>query len=216
MPHTSDVANVLTIVLAANVEGRAGTENHILFALSFFIFCVGFCLREENSSLTGFLAFCSHISAAGLTNRKFQSGKQAKKLAEKMSIQREFQRQQQQLQEQQARSEGPLAPGSSASGSVGRGDKSGGNSNVGEAGTTVELLQEYRERRGVSLMDQHLAKKAKIAPTELGNGERKAFDRERDLLSHGRMDSQKVASLVKGAKELDDRFDKAAVQKSFL
>jgi hypothetical protein len=172
------------------------------------------CKRNLQSNGLSAVFFCH--SAAGLTNRKFQSGKQAKKLAEKMSIQREFQRQQQQLQEQQARSEGPLAPGSSASGVVGRGDKSGGSNNVGEAGTTEELLQEYRERRGVSLMDQHLAKKAKIAPTELGTGERKAFDRERDLLSHGRMDSQKVASLVKGAKELDDRFDKAAVQKSFL
>jgi hypothetical protein len=164
-----------------------------------------------------FLLPVFYLSAAGLTNRKFQSGKQAKKLAEKMSIQREFQRQQQQLQEQQARSEGPLAPGSSAGAAagVGRGDKRSGGK-AGEAGTTEELLQEYRERRGVSLMDQHLAKKAKVAPIELGNGERKAFDRERDLLSHGRMDSQKVASLVKGAKELDDRFDKAAVQKSFL
>lgn len=145
----------------------------------------------------------THHLAAGLTNRKFQSGKQAKKIAEKMSIQREFQRQQQALQAQQSRGE----RGEGAGDAGGEGAQAGG----------ADLLQELNERRGMSLMEEHLAKRAKTTGGAGSNkGERRAFDRERDLLSHGRMNEDRVATLVKGAKELEDRFDKAAVQKSFL
>lgn len=143
-----------------------------------------------------------------MTNRKFQAGKQAKKLAEQMSIQREFQRQQQKLLAQQEGAERRKHGLND--------DGSGGGKEAASEQTTEDLMQEYREKRGVSLMEQHLAKKSKTSHLQEGKGQRRAFDRERDLLSHGRMDESKVAKLVQNARELDDRFDKAAVQKSFL
>jgi hypothetical protein len=156
------------------------------------------------------------MTGAGLTNRKFQAGKQAKKLAEKMSIQREFQRQQQAMQAQQESAEHKVYAGPSIGPSSARGASAG---EWDAEPTTEELLQEYREKRGLSLMEQHLLanKKSKTSHEDSADkNARKAFDRERDLLSHSRMDEHKVAKLVQNAKELDDRFDKAAVQKSFL
>lgn len=146
-----------------------------------------------------------------MTNRKFQAGKQAKKLAEQMSIQREFQRQQQKLQAQQEGAERRKHGLEDDDGGGG-----GGGKEAAPEQTTEDLMQEYRKKRGVSLMEQHLAKKSKASHLQEGKGQRRAFDRERDLLSHGRMDEGKVAKLVQNARELDDRFDKAAVQKSFL
>jgi hypothetical protein len=175
------------------------------------------CLMRFRPVSTNHLsALFPAMTGAGLTNRKFQAGKQAKKLAEKMSIQREFQRQQQQLQAQQESAEHKVYAGPST-GPSGTSSSRGGAEDAEP--TTEELLQEYREKRGLSLMEQHLLanKKSKTAhedPAEKNS--RKAFDRERDLLSHSRMDEHKVAKLVQNAKELDDRFDKAAVQKSFL
>lgn len=152
------------------------------------------------------------MTGAGLTNRKFNAGKQAKKLAEQMSIQREFQRQQQQLQLQQESAErkGPTAA-----------DATGGGGNSANLRPVEDVMQDYRELRGGSLMEQHLAKKARTSEAEPAFGKdgkpiRRAFDREKDMLSHSKMDEQKVAKLVQNAKELDDRFDKACVQKSFL
>lgn len=145
------------------------------------------------------------LSGTGLTNRKFQAGKQAKKLAEKMSIQREFQRQQQLMQSAQEFAERKATAGA------------GGALLQDDEATTEQLLADYRAKRGVSLMEEHLAKSKKAKTEHTGNGGgRRAFDRETDLLSHGKMDEHKVAKLVQNARELDDRFDKAAVQKSFL
>ena len=143
----------------------------------------------------------SALSGAGLTNRKFQAGKGAKKAAEQMSIQREFQRQQQALQAAQSQAQ--------------HGGKEGFVS-------TDAVMQDYREKRGESLMEAHLAKKARTTSSEVttavgsGKQQRRAFDREIDMASHSKMNEDKVAKLVQNAKELDDRFDKGSVQKSFL
>ena len=125
-----------------------------------------------------------------------------------MSIQREFQRQQQQIQSAQESAE---RKGGDAEGG-------GEGSDRGEAGTTEQLLAEYREKRGLSLMEAHVAKSKKTKTEHFSSaaGGRRAFDRETDVLSHGKMDEHKMAKLVQHARELDDRFDKAAVQKSFL
>lgn len=146
----------------------------------------------------------SALSGAGLTNRKFQAGKGAKKAAEQMSIQREFQRQQQALQAAQSQAQ--------------HGGKEGKEGFV----STDAVMQDYREKRGESLMEAHLAKKARTTSSEVttavgsGKQQRRAFDREIDMASHSKMNEDKVAKLVQNAKELDDRFDKGSVQKSFL
>ncbi len=152
------------------------------------------------------------LSGAGLTNRKFQAGKGAKKAAEQMSIQREFQRQQQALQAAQAEAQ---QQGSTAAAAVG--------SRAGGVISTDAVMKDYQEKRGESLMEQHLAKKARTTAQDAhlnvdANGKpiRRAFDRERDLLSHSKMNEDKVSKLVQNAKELDDRFDKGSIQKSFL
>ena len=166
------------------------------------------------------------LSGTGLTNRKFQAGKQAKKLAEQMSIQREFQRQQQEVQLRQE--ETTTTTGSTTAGTS-SGDGKGLVSNT-------EIMNNYNEKRkNLSLMDEHLAKRAKSNPNNTttssstsnsnsiyqgrdANGQliRRAFDREKDLLSSNRMDTDKIQKLVQNAKELDEKFDKAFVQKSFL
>lgn len=148
------------------------------------------------------LLLLTALSGAGLTNRKFQAGKGAKKAAEQMSIQREFQRQQQALQAAQSQAQ--------------HGGKEGFIS-------ADAVMQDYQEKRGESLMEAHLAKKARTTSSEPstgvgGNGkqQRRAFDREIDMASHSKMNEEKVSKLVQNAKELDDRFDKGSVQKSFL
>jgi len=57
--------------------------------------------REEWILTPGDSSMAKDITGGGLQNRKFQTGKQAKKLAEKMSIQREFQNQQEKKQQAQ-------------------------------------------------------------------------------------------------------------------
>jgi hypothetical protein len=47
-------------------------------------------------------------------------------------------------------------------------------------------------------------------------GGRRAFDRELDVLSRKEMGNKQVSDLVEHAKELDSRFDKGSVQRSFL
>ena len=153
------------------------------------------------------------MTGAGLTNRKFNAGKQAKKLAEQMSIQREFQRQQQLLQLQQESAENKTG--------ANKGTAAAAEANSGALRPVEDVMQDYKELRGGSLMEQHLAKKARTTEAEPAFGPdgrpiRRAFDREKDLLSHSKMDEQKVAKLVQNAKELDERFDKACVQKTFL
>ena len=184
-----------------------------MFTFSLLFYLITHIL--SNFPMNGMCIFTA-LSGAGLTNRKFNAGKQAKKLAETMSIQKEFQRQQQALQAQQAESKG----GSSSS--VNNNNNSGGG---GDSMSTDAVMQSYREKRGGTLMEQHLAKHAKTTAEKEeregasqvgGKPARRAFDRERDLLSHSKMDQHKVAKLVENARELDSRFDKACVQKSFL
>lgn len=139
-----------------------------------------------------------------------------------MSIQREFQRQQQQLQLQQESAEQRKSTSCDFTGTGGAAAAGGGTA----VRPVEEVMQDYRELRGGSLMEQHLAnKKARTGEKDGaesamlgkdGKPLRRAFDREKDMLSHSKMDEQKVAKLVQNAKELDDRFDKACVQKSFL
>jgi hypothetical protein len=146
-----------------------------------------------------------------------------------MSIQREFQRQQQGLQEQQQLAEkrgNSSGLGGSGSGSGSGGGGVGASETGGEDGnkqfvSTEAVLQGYAEMRGGSLMQQHLQKQSakKQAQAAAAQGQppgRRAFDRERDLLANSKMDEHKVAKLVENAKELDSRFDKAYVQKNFL
>lgn len=77
---------------------------------------------------------------------------------------------------------------------------------------------ENDDQRGISLMDEHLSKKRPSTDNIGSDGKkvRVAFDRERDLLSHNRMDAHKVSQLVEKARELNSRFDKSGIQKSFL
>ena len=50
----------------------------------------------------------------------------------------------------------------------------------------------------------------------LGAGERRAFDREVDILGRRAIGEHQVQELVQRSKELDSRFDKGSVQRSFL
>ena len=89
-----------------------------------------------------------------------------------------------------------------------------------EAQRTKAVMEEYRERRGASLMDRHAADRAAATTRKSGGGERggerRAFDREVDVLGRRTVGQQQVQQLVEHAKELDSRFDKGSVQRSFL
>ena len=100
----------------------------------------------------------SSTIAAALTNRKFQTGKLAKKAAEAVELYKEHARDQadDQLSE--------------------------------EAEATQALLDEYRAQRGPSLMDQHMEQKkgsgkvgSQFRPKGMGKGERK---HERKAFNH--------------------------------
>ena len=99
------------------------------------------------------------LSGTALANRKFQTGKQAKKRAEQMTIQNEFMRQQEKNHSQQRQLDGTES-----------------NHVIGydcdnQVSTTTNTTT-------LSLMDQHLMKKSKQQVEEVNVG-RKAFDRER-------------------------------------
>lgn len=122
------------------------------------------------------------LNPTELKNRKFQSGKQAKKLAEKYQIQKAYQKA---LLEQE-----------------------GGNQ-------VIEEEEEVSARP--SLLEEHLAKKQKTE--HVGNDKpnvRRPFDREKDVLSTKKIGVQEIKYLVENAKELNTKFDKAVVQRTFL
>ncbi len=107
-----------------------------------------------HSILTTYFHFYHHIEMNGIgsQNRKFQTGKVAKKAAATMVGIK------QQLEE-------------------------GDGAQSEEALRTVAVLAEYREKRGATLMEQHLEKKkekdAKSGGSSGGGGtKRKAFDRD--------------------------------------
>ena len=135
---------------------------------------------------------------------KFQTGKEAKKVAAALKAEREAVSRLLEDPEEKAKSEA--------------------------------LLAEYREKRGPSLMEAHLdklGKKPKIHDTRM-----KAFDHEKVVALHNicsfdysvigifyssqemggnrKMNRKDVEGMVQQSKELDTRFDKASVQKSFL
>ena len=90
-----------------------------------------------------------------------------------------------------------------------------------ESRRTKAVMEEYRERRGASLMERHAADRADEAARKGGGGggvrgERRAFDRDVDVLGRRTVGQQQVQQLVEHAKELDSRFDKGSVQRSFL
>jgi hypothetical protein len=64
-------------------------------------------------------------------------------------------------------------------------------------------------------MEEHLAKKARTEPRN-EKKERRAFDREKDVLQHKKLGANEVHKLVENAKELNSRFDKAVTQRSFV
>lgn len=117
--------------------------------------------------------------AAGFgANRKFQTGKTAKKASEALSIQKQYLK------------------------------------SLQDANTTLQDDTVVEEHRGQSLMEEHLAKKAR--KDDETKGLRRPFDREKDVLSHKRLGMNELQQLVENAKELSGRFNKADVQKSFL
>ncbi len=74
------------------------------------------------------------------------------------------------------------------------------------------FLQEHRESRGDTLMDQHMNKKAKL-DTSRTIAKRPAFDRERDIVQAGsRASKEAVTAIVRQAKEIDSRFSKGSYQ----
>jgi len=86
-----------------------------------------------------------------------------------------------------------------------------------EAIRTKEVLEAYRELRGASLMERHVEAAAqKQSQGRQPPAERRAFDRELDVVGRRAMGQHQVAQLVEHAKELDSRFDKGSVQRSFL
>lgn len=128
-------------------------------------------------------------------SRKFQTGKQAKKNAEAVIIQREYARSLMQQEAEKRREE------------------------LGNAADKQED-SEYTEEvasRPLSLMEEHLAKRQRLQEEKKGQPqERRPFDRERDVLSRRNVGDAEMFQLVKNAKELTGRFDQPVVQKSFL
>lgn len=122
----------------------------------------------------------------GLFNipRKFNAGKQAKKKAEDMAIQREYL---QKAAEKRALEKGIDIP---------------------VAAAPVE--------KASSLLEEHMAKRAKTEAKALPVGSRRPFDRETDVLSGRKMTAADLMRLAENAKELGDKFDKANVQRNFL
>jgi hypothetical protein len=135
--------------------------------------------REEWISTPGDSKAFAILDPTNLTNRKFQSGKQAKKFAEKLQIQKAAQRA---LMEQQN-----------------------------------GIVEEDLEPQRPSLMEEHLSKKAKKDhSTKDTSGARKPFEREKDLLAGKKLNEKEVKFLVENAKDLNSKFDKAVVQRTFL
>ena len=85
------------------------------------------------------------MQGAGTTNRKFQSGKVAKKTAQQISA---------------AKALAENEPDSV------------------EALQTKAIMTEYREKRGLTLMEQHLEKQGKSGTSSSGANKRKSFDRD--------------------------------------
>lgn len=83
-----------------------------------------------------------------------------------------------------------------------------------EDARTQAILDEYREMRGPSLMDQHLKKKKDCGPSQKDS--RRPFDRERDVLQRKPMDASAARELVEQAKGLDSRFSAGNIQRNFL
>mmetsp|Transcript_34974 Transcript_34974/g.65270 ORF Transcript_34974/g.65270 Transcript_34974/m.65270 type:complete len:541 (-) Transcript_34974:62-1684(-) len=87
-----------------------------------------------------------------------------------------------------------------------------------EEGKEAEaVLEEYRKKRGPSLMQKHMddvaSKRAKTGSTALSEMRQKGFDRERDMSSHRQMGSDQARKLIEEAKGLDSRFSRSYARK---
>jgi len=127
-------------------------------------------------------------AASVLVNKGFQTGKLAKKAAEAVEAFKE---------ESQAEYE---------------------RENSAEHAAAQALMEEYRLARGPSLMETHLENvKAGKKPKSRGleRSERKSFSREEDVLPRAKLTARDANEMVNDAKQLDSRFSKGTVQKSF-
>lgn len=79
------------------------------------------------------------------------------------------------------------------------------------------VLEEYRKKRGPSLMQQHQdsisAKRAKTGSTAFSELRLRGFNRERDMASHRQKGSADVQKMIEEAKELDSKFNKTFAKK---
>lgn len=140
-------------------------------------------------------------------SRKFQSGKQAKKNAEALIIQREYARS---LQQKDAEQRQLLAA-----------QREDGHTADDNNTMPEEVYEEDEDRvadnQPLSLMEEHLAKRQRVEAEKKGKfQERRPFDREKDVLARRKVGDAEMYQLVKNAKELTSRFDQPIVQKSFL
>ena len=94
-----------------------------------------------------------------------------------------------------------------------------------EADARRALLATMRASRGPSLMDAHVSKRAKPSMSSSSasasasgsmDGERMAFDRERDMPGRRAVGASQMERMVAAAKNIDERFSKGHVQGSSL
>eukprot|EP00981_Chlorochromonas_danica_P003773 scaffold691_cov181-Ochromonas_danica.AAC.26 len=129
--------------------------------------------------------------------RKFQSGKEAKKKAEALAIQREYLRK---VAEQ-------------------RKQDSNDNNEVAAEGSTGAADNDVVVERAPSLLEEHMQKRARLNEEQgkkTQSKERRPFDRELDVLSRKKLTQSDLMRLVENSKELEAKFDKANVQRNFL
>lgn len=138
-------------------------------------------------------------------SRKFQTGKQAKKNAEAVIIQREYARSLMQKEAEEAQKRAKTLDGADEM-----------HQEVYENEEDEEEAM-ASQQRPLSLMEEHLAKRQRQAEEKRGKPvERRPFDRETDVLSRRKVGDAEMYQLVKNAKELTGRFDQPIVQKTFL
>jgi hypothetical protein len=136
------------------------------------------------------VVFSAGDAASVLVNKGFQTGKLAKKAAEAVEAFKE----ESQKEYEREHSE--------------------------EHAAAQALMEEYRLARGPSLMEAHLEKvKAGRHKPKRTHGlekqDRRSFSRDDDVLPRAKLTARDANEMVKDAKQLDSRFSKGTVQKSF-
>lgn len=82
--------------------------------------------------------------------------------------------------------------------------------NSEEGKRTQALLDEYREKRGPSLMEMH-----HISGVKRPDAKSRGFNREEDMSMHRKLSKQEAEAMVEQSKTLDSRFNRS-IEKSFL